>query len=244
MVVLPTWPKMTEETSMKTTISIVPLLIAPALLVLAAPPASALPPRSERVTTRIAERAYARQAIAEARAERAGARVEAIAPVAPVPPPPRPATVRRMLRAGVPLEGIIAASQPPGAPRVVLVPLPSAAGAVGVEPAIVPPGPAAVTTTPPLARIPAPSPPRMLSALPKTRPAMPVAPVPETAAAASLEFPAQSPRPAVAESRDDIGADGTRSVLVGGEEPVAADGAPSAATGPEPIELLPVPSPR
>lgn len=228
----------------KTTMTIRSALVVTAAVVLGSPTASALPPRSERVTARIAERAYARQAIADARAERAGARVDAIAPVAPLPPPPRPATVRRMLRAGVPLEGIVAASQPPGAPRVVLIPLPSAAGAVGVEPAGVPPGPAAITTTPPLARTPAPSPPRMLSALPKTRPAMPVAPAPETAATASLEFPAQAPRPAAAESRDDINADGTRSVLVGGEEPAAADGAPSPATGPEPIELLPVPSPR
>ncbi|MFM7243307.1 MAG: hypothetical protein ACKO40_03915 [Planctomycetaceae bacterium] len=63
----------------------------------------AVPPRSERVTARIAERAYARQSIAEARAARAEARVAEIAPLVPVPPPPRPATVRRMARAGVPL---------------------------------------------------------------------------------------------------------------------------------------------
>jgi hypothetical protein len=63
----------------------------------------AVPPRSERVAARIAERAYARQSIAEARAARAEARVAEIAPLVPVPPPPRPATVRRMARAGVPL---------------------------------------------------------------------------------------------------------------------------------------------
>lgn len=68
----------------------------------------AIPPRSERVAARIAERAYARQSIAEARAARAEARVAEIAPLVPVPPPPRPATVRRMARAGVPLVG-----QPP-----------------------------------------------------------------------------------------------------------------------------------
>lgn len=68
--------------------------------------AGAVAPRSERVTARIVERAYARQAIAEARAARAEARVAEIAPVAPVPPPPRPATVRRMARAGVPLAGM------------------------------------------------------------------------------------------------------------------------------------------
>lgn len=76
-------------------------------------PAAAVPPRAERVTARIVERAYAKQAIAEARAARAEARVAEIAPVAPVPPPPRPATVRRMARAGVPLAGM-----PAPAPRV------------------------------------------------------------------------------------------------------------------------------
>ena len=58
-----------------------------------------LTPRAARV----AERIYARQAIAEARAARAEARAAEIAKVVPVPPPPRPATVRRMARAGVPM---------------------------------------------------------------------------------------------------------------------------------------------
>jgi hypothetical protein len=74
--------------------------------------AEARPPRAERVADRIAERRYARLSIAEARvaeaesrAARAEARVAQIAPAVPVPPPPRPATVRRMARAGVPLGG-------------------------------------------------------------------------------------------------------------------------------------------
>lgn len=222
----------------------VAFLLAPALVALWAPTASALPPRSERVTARIAERAYARQAIAESRAERAGARVEAIAPVAPVPPPPRPATVRRMLRAGVPLEGILAASQPPATPRVVLIPLPAVGPTPGAAPAAVVTGPAPIAPAP-LARTPVPASPRMLSGIPSARPAapVPVAPTPETAAAATLEFPQAAPPAAVAEQRDEIGADGTRSVLVAGEEPTAAE-TPTPANGPEPIELLPVPTPR
>lgn len=79
------------------------LLVAIVVISLAGGAADAASPRSERVTSRIAERAYARQSIAEARAARAEARVAQIAPVVPVPPPPRPATVRRMRRAGVPL---------------------------------------------------------------------------------------------------------------------------------------------
>lgn len=67
--------------------------------------AYAVPPRAERVANRVAERRYARMSIAEARVARAEARVAEIAPVVPVPPPPRPATVRRMARAGVPLGG-------------------------------------------------------------------------------------------------------------------------------------------
>jgi len=82
-----------------------PWLAATAILTLSSGTAPAATPRSERVATRIAERAYARQSIAEARAVRAEARVAAIAPAVPVPPPPRPTTVRRMLRAGVPLNG-------------------------------------------------------------------------------------------------------------------------------------------
>jgi hypothetical protein len=93
-------------------------------------------PRSARVAARIAERAYARQSIAEARAAWAQARVEAIAPVVPVPPPPRPATVRRMLRAGVPVGApIVAAPVLPGATRVaVATAAPAAANAVAPTP--------------------------------------------------------------------------------------------------------------
>lgn len=103
--------------------------------------ASAAPPRSQRVADRIAERAYARKSIAEARAARAEARVAEIAAFAPVPPPPRPATVRRMARAGVPLGGPVVAplvitpaapatpvtSATPPAPAMPSVPGPKAA---------------------------------------------------------------------------------------------------------------------
>jgi hypothetical protein len=101
-----------------------PWLAATAILTLAPDTDTALAaaPRSERVSARIAERAYARQSIAEARAVRAEARVAAIAPAVPVPPPPRPTTVRRMLRAGVPLNG-----QPPLTAQPLLVG-PSSAG--------------------------------------------------------------------------------------------------------------------
>ena len=81
----------------------------------------AIPPRAERVANRVAERRYARMSIAEARAARAEARVAEIAPAVPVPPPPRPATVRRMARAGVPLGGptppAVRAAPVPRAPR-------------------------------------------------------------------------------------------------------------------------------
>jgi len=82
-----------------------------------APEAFAIPPRAERVANRVAERRYARMSIAEARVARAEARVAEIAPAVPVPPPPRPATVRRMARAGVPLGG-------PTPPAVALAPAP------------------------------------------------------------------------------------------------------------------------
>ena len=84
--------------------------------------AYAVPPRAERVANRVAERRYARMSIAEARVARAEARVAVIAPVVPVPPPPRPATVRRMARAGVPLGG-------PTPPAVAAGAAPAATGA-------------------------------------------------------------------------------------------------------------------
>jgi len=100
----------------------------------------AIPPRSERVAARIAERAYARQSIAEARAARAEARVAEIAPLVPVPPPPRPATVRRMARAGVPLAGqppLVIQLPPTGSavPAVVASPAPGALQAAEASPA-------------------------------------------------------------------------------------------------------------
>jgi len=114
-----------------------PWLAATAILTLSSDTAPAATPRSERVATRVAERAYARQSIAEARAVRAEARVAAIAPVVPAPPPPRPTTVRRMLRAGVPLNG-----QPPLTAQPLLVgpssagqQPPTAAAAVAIPPA-------------------------------------------------------------------------------------------------------------
>jgi len=98
---------------------LVPLLLTLAPLPCVDADAHARPPRAERVTDRIAERRYARMSIAEARVARAEARVAEIAPVVPVPPPPRPATLRRMARAGVPLGGPtpppVVATRPPGA---------------------------------------------------------------------------------------------------------------------------------
>ena len=112
------------------------LLVTLVIVSVASVAAHAASPRGERVTARIAERVYARQSIAEARAARAEARVAHIAPVVPVPPPPRPATVRRMRRAGVPLT--------PPAPQpaaVVATPGPRATPAPGKLPAQ-PPAPA------------------------------------------------------------------------------------------------------
>ncbi len=75
------------------------LALLGSLRLTAAEPPVPLTPRAAR----LAERIYARQAIAEARAARAEARAAEIAKVVPEPPPPRPATLRRMARAGVPL---------------------------------------------------------------------------------------------------------------------------------------------
>lgn len=111
--------------------------------------AEARPPRAERVADRIAERRYARLSIAEARvaeaesrAARAEARVAQIAPAVPTPPPPRPATVRRMARAGVPLGGptppVVVARpplppQPAVAARQPVPPQPAVARAAAAE---------------------------------------------------------------------------------------------------------------
>lgn len=123
---------------------------------------SAATPRSERVAARMAERAYARQSIAEVRAARAEARVAEIAPLVPVPPPPRPATVRRMARAGVPLNAPLAGVT-----------------AVGVPPRGAMP-PAVVTTAPPAA----------VSTPPATPPAVAVQPAQPSPAASPSPAPA------------------------------------------------------
>ena len=115
-----------------------PWLAATVILTLSTGIASAATPRSERVAARVAERAYARQSIAEARAVRAEARVAEIAPLVPVPPPPRAATVRRLARAGVPLNAPLA-----GTPAVVSPPRATA------PPAFVTAAPAAAVTPPP-----------------------------------------------------------------------------------------------
>lgn len=126
-------------------------LATTAILTLSTASASAATPRSDRVAARIAERAYARQSIAEARAVRAEARVAAIAPVTPVPPPPRPATVRRMLRAGVPLN----APPPAHAMQPVVVEAP-ATQPIAAH-AVVPPSAAPTQTTTPATQPPTPA---------------------------------------------------------------------------------------
>jgi len=97
--------------------SVLCMALVAGLPLVAAEPAAALPPRSLRA----AERIYARQAIAAARAARAEARAAEVAKVVPEPPPPRPATLRRMARAGVPLgpppQTVIVAQEKPPAPR-------------------------------------------------------------------------------------------------------------------------------
>lgn len=121
-------------------------LAALATLAIASRSAMAVTPRSDRVAARVAERAYARRSIAEARAVRAEARVAEIAPRVPVPPPPRPATVRRMARAGVPLNGQPPpAAQPLGAQRAA-APAPAN---TAVAPAPVRPAVPSVRPTPP-----------------------------------------------------------------------------------------------
>ena len=128
-----------------------PWLAATAILTLSSDSAPAATPRSERVATRVAERAYARQSIAEARAVRAEARVAAIAPAVPVPPPPRPTTVRRMLRAGVPLNGSPPLNGPPPLGGQPLLVSPPSAGPLPSAVA----GPAPIRPTAPVAAAPA-----------------------------------------------------------------------------------------
>ena len=197
------------------------LCIAGMLLHVAAPPAWARPPRAARVADRVAERVYARQSIAEARAARAEARALEIARIVPEPPPPRPATVRRLTRAGVPLAG------PP--PAVVVAPLP-------LSPTRRP-----VATSPPvgLARQPGPAVKQVPAAPAAATASRPTPPAPEPGVWTLDPDPAGT---AV------VGPDGTRSVLATGGE-ASAEPAPSNAeadrTGPAvtqpPVELLPTP---
>lgn len=190
----------------------------------AAEPPVPLTPRAAR----IAERIYARQAIAEARAARAEARAAEIANVVPEPPPPRPITLRRMARAGVPL----------GAPPQTVI--------IAKEMPPVTRAPAAVVQTPSSVRQPRASvqPPAVVK-----KPAASPAPATTASRAPAGEpghgvwtldpDPARSP---VVES------DGTRSVLATGGEtppPPAATPAdvdrPGPAVTQPPIELLPTP---
>jgi hypothetical protein len=197
------------------------LCIAGMLLHAAAPPAWARPPRAARVADRVAERVYARQSIAEARAARAEARALEIARIVPEPPPPRPATVRRLTRAGVPLAG------PP--PAVVVAPLP-------LSPTRRP-----VATSPPvgLARQPGPAVKQVPAAPAAATASRPTPPATEPGVWTLDPDPAGT---AV------VGPDGTRSVLATGGE-ASAEPAPSNVeadrTGPAvtqpPVELLPTP---
>ena len=197
------------------------LCIAGMLLHVAAPPAWARPPRAARVADRVAERVYARQSIAEARAARAEARALEIARIVPEPPPPLPATVRRLTRAGVPLAG------PP--PAVVVAPLPLS------------PTPRPVATSPPvgLARQPGPAVKQVPAAPAAATASRPTPPATEPGVCTLDPDPAGT---AV------VGPDGTRSVLATGGE-ASAEPAPSNVeadrTGPAvtqpPVELLPTP---
>jgi hypothetical protein len=186
------------------------------------PEAVARPPRAERAANRIAERRYARMSIAEARVAQAQARVAEIAPLVPVPPPPRPATVRRMARAGVPLGG-------PTTPGVVATPAPQPPRSLAANAPARPPAP--MTAAAPAKPAPAPS--------PGSSPADP--------GAWTLE-PDANVAPVAAE----VAPDGTRSVLAAGGQPVADSATQSPATptpapaGPSvaqpAVELLPTPA--
>lgn len=185
------------------------------------PQSYAIQPRAERVASRIAERRYARVSIAEARVARAEARVAEIAPAVPVPPPPRPATVRRMARAGVPLGG-------PTPPTKALAPAPPSASSLTAR------RPAAAGTT--------------ATGAPATttaeKPATP--PAAGELGAWTLE-PDQGVTPATAE----LAPDGTRSVLsAGGHSASQQPQPPRPAVTPTPlgpavtqppVELLPTP---
>jgi hypothetical protein len=216
-------------------VPLVPLVLTLAPLPCVDADAHARPPRAERVADRIAERRYARMSIAEARVARAEARVAEIAPVVPVPPPPRPATLRRMARAGVPLGGPtpppVVATRPLGRPPVI-------AG----QPPAGPPALAARQTPPSTAS--AATPPRLA---PSATAARPAAPPPATEPGAWTLDPDEGVAPASAA----IAPDGTRSVLSAGGSPPApaatpkpaapAAGRPGPTVTQTPIELLPTP---
>ena len=184
------------------------------------PQALAIPPRAARV----AERRYARLSIAEARAVRAEARVVEIAPLVPVPPPPRPVTVRRMVRAGVPVVA-------PIPPVVGLAPLP-------VPPpwfAFWPPAPFFAPPPPVAVVSPGAAPPQVVL------PAEPAAAAAVDPGAWTLE-----PEGQVAPAGAEVGPDGTRSVLSAGGAGPQRDQSPAPPpAGPvvtqPPIELLPTP---
>jgi hypothetical protein len=186
--------------------------------------AFAIPPRGERVANRIAERRYARVSIAEARVARAEARVAEIAPAVPVPPPPRPATVRRMARAGVPLGG-------PMPPAVAAAPAPQPPQSLAARPPAARPGAGSPATAAPAGTAPA--------TATAVKPAAPAASEP---GAWTLD-PDQGVSPAAAE----LAPDGTRSVLsAGGAPPPRQPAATPAPSGPAvtqpPVELLPTPA--
>lgn len=197
----------------------------PVLAVIFSPPgplspfpatAVAVPPRGERVANRVAERRYARMSIAEARAARAEALVAEIAPLVPEPPVPRPATVRRMLRAGVPLGSPPAIATTPPRP-------PAQAGAVTRR------GPPAPAPAPDAAR-------RATAAAPS--PADPHAFTldPDPAAApATADVAPDGTRSVLATGGD---RPTTRVAVPGGDAP------PGPAVTQPPVELLPTPEAR
>ena len=198
----------------------VALMLVTTIVVPLMPEALAIPPRAARV----AERRYARLSIAEARAVRAEARVVEIAPLVPVPPPPRPVTVRRMVRAGVPVVG-------PIPPVVGLAPLP-----------VPPPWFAFWPPAPFFAR-----PAAVAVVSPGAAPPQVVLPAEPTAAAAAEPGAwTLDPEPAVAPAGAEVSDDGTRSVLsAGGAGPPSGQSPPAGSSGPvvtqPPIELLPTP---
>jgi hypothetical protein len=242
---------------MTMTMRIVPWLALPAALMATAGTAAASP-RSERVAARVAERAYARQAIAEARAAQAEARVAQIAPLVPVPPPPRPATVRRMARAGVPLPPPPAVA--PGSPQPVVIVVSAAepvggagpqvgAGSLtgkGASPTSLEPRASTAAAAPaggaPVRMAPQPTPGKVVPGQVAQEPVM-KGPLVQGRGALS-------PRPVAPadpqELRDpgDVAPDGTRSVLVVGEEPEPSTPETTAPATDATIELLPVPEAR